>query len=94
MLKDFESDMVVGIRKLGNPTRKPAESNNTAKQTAGSSIVTLQVQAKNPICKSLHAYLCSCIQGQIAKTDRVKLHLGTAQCSSLQCIVLSLLKNC
>jgi len=36
MLKDFESDMAVGIRQLGIPTRKTAESNDTAKYTVGS----------------------------------------------------------
>jgi len=36
VFKDFESDMAVGIRQLGNLTCKTAESNNTAKQTASS----------------------------------------------------------
>jgi len=48
---------------------------------------------KNRICKTLHAYLWSCIQGQIGKTDRWKLHSGTAQCSSSLCSILSLHKN-
>jgi len=30
VFNDFESDMGVGIRKLGNATQKTAESNNTA----------------------------------------------------------------
>jgi len=34
--KDFESDMAVGIEKLGNLTRKTAERNNTVMETAGS----------------------------------------------------------
>ena len=46
MFKDFESDMAVGIRNLGNPTRKTAEGNDTVKQTAGSEILTLWLQAK------------------------------------------------
>jgi len=47
VFKDFESDMAVGIRKLGNSTRKSAKSNDTVKQTAGSQILTLQVDAKS-----------------------------------------------
>jgi len=43
-----ESDMVVGIRELGNPTGKTAESNDTAKQTAGSYILTLLLQVRKP----------------------------------------------
>jgi len=46
MFKHFESDMAVGIRNLGNPTGKTAEGNYTVKQTAGSLILTLQLQAK------------------------------------------------
>jgi len=33
---DFESDMAVGIRKLGNPSYESAESDDTVKPTAGS----------------------------------------------------------
>jgi len=33
---DFESDMVVGRRRLGNPTCETAESNIIVKQNAGS----------------------------------------------------------
>jgi len=33
--KDFESDIAVGIRKLGNPTPKSAKGNDTAQPTAG-----------------------------------------------------------
>jgi len=44
--KDFESDMEVGIRKLGSPTRDTVESNLTVQQAAGSSLITLQPQAK------------------------------------------------
>jgi len=36
VFEDFESDMEVGIRQLGNPTPKTAESNNTAKHAVGS----------------------------------------------------------
>jgi len=34
VFKNFESDLAVGIRQLGNPTQRTAESNNPAKQTA------------------------------------------------------------
>ena len=46
MSKDFESDMGVGIERLGIPTRKTAKGNDTAKQTAGSQILTLLLQVK------------------------------------------------
>jgi len=46
VLKDFESDLAGGISNLGNPTRKMADGNDTVKQTAGSQILTLQLQAK------------------------------------------------
>jgi len=36
VFEDFESDMAVGIRNLGNLTRETAESNDTVKETAGS----------------------------------------------------------
>jgi hypothetical protein len=36
VFKDFESDMAVGITKLGNPTGDTAEINDTIQQTAGS----------------------------------------------------------
>jgi len=36
VFEDFESDMVVGIRNLSNPTQTPAKGNGTVKQTAGS----------------------------------------------------------
>jgi hypothetical protein len=36
VFKDFESDMAVGIRKLGNLTRETAESTDTIQRTAGS----------------------------------------------------------
>jgi len=48
VFKDFESDMAVGIIKLGNLTRQTAGSNNTAKQTVGSLILTLLLQVKKP----------------------------------------------
>jgi len=40
VLQDFESDMALEIRKRGNLTREPVESNVTAKQTPGSQILT------------------------------------------------------
>ena len=46
MLKEFESDMAIGRRKLGIPTRKSAESKDTGKQTAGYVILTLLLQVK------------------------------------------------
>ena len=49
---------------------------------------------KDQICKTLNAYLWSCIKGPIAKSNRVKLDLGTPQCSILLCSVLSLHRNC
>jgi len=36
VFKNFESDMVVGIRNLGNSTRKTAQSNVAVLQIAGS----------------------------------------------------------
>jgi len=47
VIKDIEFDMAVRIRNLGNPTGKTGESNVTVSQTAGSSILTLQLEAKN-----------------------------------------------
>jgi len=44
--KDFESDVAVGIGKLGNPTRGTAVSNDTVMQTADPQILTLQLEAK------------------------------------------------
>ena len=38
--------MAVANENLGNLTRKTAEGNNTVKQTVGSQILTLQLQAK------------------------------------------------
>jgi len=35
VFKDFVSDGVVGIMKLGNPTQETAKNNDTAKQTVG-----------------------------------------------------------
>jgi len=46
VFKDVESNMVVRIRILHKPTYQTAESNDTVKQTAGCSILTLQLQAK------------------------------------------------
>jgi hypothetical protein len=36
VLKDCVSEMVVEIRKLGNPNQETAENNDTVKQIAGS----------------------------------------------------------
>jgi len=36
VFKGYETELVVGIRMLGNQTRKTAESNDTANQTARS----------------------------------------------------------
>jgi len=44
VFKDCVSDTAVEIRKLGNPTRETAQTNNTVKQTASSQILTLQLQ--------------------------------------------------
>ena len=46
VFKDFECDMQVGIRQLGNPTRKTAESNDTAKQTVCFRKLNLLLQVK------------------------------------------------
>jgi len=46
VFEDCVSDMVVEIDKLGNPTSKTAENNDTVKQIAGSSSLTLQLQGK------------------------------------------------
>ena len=46
VLKDFVSDMAVQIRMLGILTRDTVENNDTLKQTAGSSILTLQLQGR------------------------------------------------
>jgi len=94
LLKDFESDMAVGIRNLGNLTPNTAESEDTESRKGVRKYWLYSYKQKNLICETLHACLWSCIQGQIAKTDRVKLDLGTAQCCSLLCWVLSLHKYC
>jgi hypothetical protein len=46
VFKDFESDMAVKIRTLGDPTGETAECSDTVKQTVGSNILTLQLQAR------------------------------------------------
>jgi len=46
VFKDLESDMAVRIRTLVDSTQKPGESDDTVKQTASSTILTLQLQAK------------------------------------------------
>jgi len=46
VLKVWLSDRAGAIRKLGNPTRETAENNNIVMQTAGSYILTLQLQGK------------------------------------------------
>jgi hypothetical protein len=87
------SDMGSGSRNLGNPTGEPAKSNDTVMQIVSSYILTPQVKAKNLICKTLQAYLWSCIERLIEKTDCVKLKLGELQCSSLLCSVPSVFKT-
>ena len=57
VFKECESHMALRSRQLSNPARNPAESNDTAQHTVGSQILTLLLQAKNQICKILHAYL-------------------------------------
>jgi len=54
VIRDFEHDMAVGIRKLYKPTQDTAKSYVIVKQNAGSSILTQEVQAKNLICETLH----------------------------------------
>ena len=46
VFKDFVSDMAVENRMLGIPTRESGENNNHVKRTAGSSLLTLQLQGK------------------------------------------------
>jgi hypothetical protein len=46
VFKFYESGMAVEIRKLGNLTRETAKINVIPKQTAGSSISILELQAK------------------------------------------------
>ena len=46
VFKDFEFDIAVRIRMLGNPTRKMADINHTIEQTPGSQILTVQLEAK------------------------------------------------
>jgi hypothetical protein len=46
IFEDCESDMAVGLRKLGNMTRVTAKSIVILQQIPGSSIVNLDLQAK------------------------------------------------
>jgi hypothetical protein len=46
VFKDFETDILVRIHTLGDPTQDTAESNDTVKKSAGSQILTVQLQAK------------------------------------------------
>jgi hypothetical protein len=46
MIKDYKSDIAVTIRTLCEATQETAKSNDTVKQTARSSILKLQPQAK------------------------------------------------
>jgi len=94
VFQDYKSDMAVRIRMLGHPTRKTAESNDTVKQTAGSSIFTLQLQQQNQICETTHTYLRCCIQGQIEKTDCIRLNSVIMRCSPLLCRLLSPNNDC
>jgi len=47
VLGDLESDKAVGVRTLANPTAKTAESYVIVKQNAGSSLFTVELEAKN-----------------------------------------------
>jgi len=49
---------------------------------------------KIQICETLHTYLWCCIQRHIAKTDHIKVNIGTIKCSSLLCSLLSPHENC
>ena len=46
MFKEYESDMAVGNRQLGNSTGETARSQVTVQQTAGSSILTQKLHAQ------------------------------------------------
>jgi len=46
VFKDFVSDMAVEIWMLSIPTCETAENNDTVKPTAGSSVLTLQLQGQ------------------------------------------------
>jgi hypothetical protein len=46
VIKDVESDLAVGITKMGNLTQETAETNVSSSPTAGSEILTLVLQAK------------------------------------------------
>ena len=48
VIEDIESDRAVGIEMLGYPTRMSAESNDKLKQTAGSQLMTPQLQVEYP----------------------------------------------
>jgi len=74
---DCECDMAVGIGKLCHLKRDAADSDVIVMHNAGSQIFALDLETKNQISETLHVYFWSCIQGEIAKTDRVKFHLGT-----------------
>jgi len=49
---------------------------------------------KIQICETLHTYLWCCIQRHIAKTDHIKVNIGTIKCSSVLCSLLSPHENC
>jgi hypothetical protein len=93
VFQDSDSNMAVEIIQLGNPISETAESNDIVKETLGSYILTLHLQAKNQICQTLHAHFWRWIQQLIAKTDSVKLQLGTAGWTFLLWSVLSLHKD-
>jgi hypothetical protein len=44
VFSDFESDLALGFRKLGNPTRETAKSNLIVMQNIGSLLFTLPLQ--------------------------------------------------
>ena len=88
--KDYVFNMGVEIWNLGTTTRMTAENNDTVKQTAVLKYWPYSYKENDQISKTLHPYLWSWIQERIATTDRVKLLLGTAWCSSFLCSVGSL----
>jgi hypothetical protein len=44
VFKDYESEMAVGIGKLGDPTQETADCNDPVNQTTGCYILTVQLQ--------------------------------------------------
>jgi len=58
VLKDFESDMVVERRKLGNPTRTIAKTITIAQSTAGSQLFTVEPKTKKITSVKYCMYIC------------------------------------